>query len=188
MRDRVLLLYVVSDILFITGWSLAPSLALVYLVVEKYGGTLLHVTLAEASISLATIAGTCVEERIRRLSGYALLFLGTLVEALALAGIVFSPPAIAYLLVLAFVLRLGDTLVFIGRREWLFKSISREEASLVSSFVSAIRRGTGIASGLAAGFLASLSPVAPYAACLALLILTLPVYAAAQRRRGRRAA
>ncbi|ALL01926.1 hypothetical protein Pyrde_1883 [Pyrodictium delaneyi] len=176
-----LLLYVVSDVLFIAGWNLAPSLALVYLVVEKYHGSLFYVALVEASISLATIVGTYIEERIRRFSGYTLLSLGTATEALALAGIVFSPPVIAYLLVLAFVIRLGDTLVFIGRREWLFNSISREEASLVTSLVSSIRRGIGIVSGLATGLLASLSPVAPYVACLVLMLLTLLIYAVARR-------
>jgi len=40
--------YVVADVIFMLAWSLAPALALVYLVTERYSGNMFHIALVEA--------------------------------------------------------------------------------------------------------------------------------------------
>ncbi|MCD6084871.1 MAG: hypothetical protein J7J20_04950 [Desulfurococcales archaeon] len=41
-------MYVVADVIFMLAWSLAPALALVYLVTERYSGNMFHIALVEA--------------------------------------------------------------------------------------------------------------------------------------------
>jgi len=71
------------------------------------------------------------------------------------------------------------SLAFVFRRMWLFSIMGRWEASTVSVALSSLRRALGIVSPLLAGALAALDPRAPYAACLALLAATIPVYGVA---------
>ena len=85
-------------------------------------------------------------------------------------------------LVAAYILRIGDTLVFVFRRTWLYSIMTRSEASKVSAALSSIRRAIRVAGPTITGALALLDPRAPYIACLLLLASTIPVYKMASRK------
>jgi len=57
-------IYITVEITFTMVWIFASTLSLVYYIMEVYRGNLLHIGLVEASISLATIAGTYITDRI----------------------------------------------------------------------------------------------------------------------------
>ncbi len=174
-------LYVAVDALFITAWSLAPSLALVYLVMERFGGNMFHVALAEASISLATLSSLPLADRIPSSRAFEALQAATLLTVAGLSAVVLSSSFPA-LLVAVYVVRFGDALVFVFKRAWLFSIMGRKEASMASAALSSLRRVLGVASPLLAGALATLDPRMPYVACLALLAATIPLYGVAGRR------
>lgn len=174
-------IYVVADVLFVLGWSLAPSLAMVYLVMERFGGDMLHVALVEASISLASLASLPLADRIPSRSSFRALQGATIVTTAGLLGVILSNSFPA-LILSVWVVRFGDALAFVFRRTWLFGIMGRWEASTVSAALSSLRRALGIVSPLLAGTLATLDPRAPYAACLALLAATIPVYGVAALR------
>ncbi len=173
-------LYVAVDVLFITAWSLAPSLALVYLVMERFGGNMFHVALTEASISLATLSSLPLADRIPASRVFKALQVATLLAVAGLAAMVMSSSFPA-LLAAVYVVRFGDALVFVFKRTWLFSIMGRREASMASAAISSLRRVLGVVSPLLAGALATLDPRAPYIACLALLAATVPLYGLAGR-------
>lgn len=172
--------YVIADILFITAWNLAPSLALVYYVMEWLRGNMFHVTLIEAVISTATLTGTWLVDRVSEGKAFKALQAGTIVSVAGLALMVLTRQFILILLA-AYILRLGDTFVFVFKRAWLFKIMSKAEASKVSAALSSLRRGISVVSPIIVGALAYIDPRTPYIACLTLLLLTIPVYAIASR-------
>lgn len=173
---RKYLPYIVAEVLFILGWALAPPLALVYLVYERFGGSMFHVALAEASVSMATLVGTILVERVSSRHAFRGLSMGTAVTVAGLAALVAMPPVIAVLMAAFFIVRLGDTFVFVFKRSWLYSLMSRKEAPTVSAYLSSIRRLITVASPLIAGLLASIDPRVPYVACMILLLLTIPAY------------
>ncbi len=177
-------LYVAVDVLFVAAWSLAPSLALVYLVMERFGGNMFHIALAEASISLATLSSLPLADRIPSDRAFQSLQAFTLLTISGLAAMVLSS-SFSALLAAVYVVRFGDALVFVFKRTWLFNIMGRREASVVSAALSSLRRALGVASPLIAGALAMLDPRAPYVACLALLAATIPLYSAASRQAPR---
>ncbi len=172
--------YIIADILFATAWSLAPSVALVYYVMEWLKGNMFHVALIEAAISTATLTGTWLVNRVGEDEAFRALQVGT---AVAVAGLATMALTKSFILVLAaaYVLRLGDTFIFIFKRSWLFSIMGKAEASKVSAALSSLRRGISVVSPAVAGALAYLDPRAPYIACLALLALTIPIYSAASK-------
>ena len=172
--------YIIADILFATAWSLAPSVALVYYVMEWLKGNMFHVALIEAAISTATLTGTWLIDRVSEGKAFRALQVGT---AVAVAGLATMTLTKLFVLVLAaaYVLRLGDTFIFIFKRSWLFSIMGKAEASKVSAALSSLRRGISVASPAVAGALAYLDPRAPYIACLVLLALTIPIYSAASK-------
>ncbi len=178
-------LYVLSDVLFTLGWSFAPSLALVYLVVEWVDGNMFHVALIEAAISTATLTGTVVVDRISERRAFLALQLGTLVTLAGLSVVVLTNEFVIVLFAF-YVIRLGDTLVFVFRRAWLYSIMGVKEASTVSAALSSVRRAISVVSPLLAGALASIDPRAPYIACLVTLALTIPVYTIASVTSQRR--
>lgn len=174
--------YIVSSILFITAWSLAPGLALVYYVVEWLKGNMFHVALIEAAISTATLTGTWITDRIGEGKAFRALQAGTLVSVVGL-GLMVSTRMFIVVLLAAYILRIGDTLVFVFKRTWLYNIMGRSEASKISAALSSIRRAITVSSPFIAGALASIDPRAPYVTCIILLLLTIPVYIAASKKR-----
>ncbi len=174
--------YIVADILFITAWALAPGLALVYYVIEWLKGNMFHVALIEAAISTATLTGTWITDRIREEKAFRALQAGTLVTVGGLALMISTQMFIVALLA-AYILRIGDTLVFVFKRTWLYSIMSKSEASKVSAALSSIRKVISISSPFMAGALAFLDPRAPYIICLLLLLATIPVYMVASKKR-----
>ena len=173
-------LYAAADILFTAGWSLAPSLALVYLVMERFGGSIFQVALVEASTSLASLASMPLADRVSRPSSFRALQGATLITVLGLAAMI-QAESFPSLLISAWVAQFGDALAFVFRRSWLFSIMGRREASSVSASLSSIEKSLRIASPLMAGALATIDPRAPYGACLAFLVATVPIYGLAAR-------
>ncbi len=173
---RKYLPYIMAEVLFIMGWALAPPLALVYLVYERFGGSMFHVALAEASVSAATLVGTVLVDRVSSKHAFRGLSLGTAVTVAGLAALVFLPPLITVLMTAFFIVRLGDTFVFVFKRSWLYSLMSRKETATVSAYLSSIRRLITVISPLVVGLLASIDPRVPYVACMLLLALTIPAY------------
>ncbi len=174
-------LYAAVDALFILGWSLAPSLAMVYLVMERFGGSMLHVALVEASMSLASIASLPLAGEISSARSFQALQGATLITTAGLAAVILSD-SFPSLLLAAWAVRFGDALAFVLRRAWLFGIMGRREASAATAALSSLRRTLSVLSPLLAGALATLDPRAPYAACLAFLAATVPLYRLASRR------
>ncbi len=173
--------YIIIEVLFTTAWSLAPSLALVYYVVEWLHGNMFHIALLEASISTATLTGTWITDKLGSKYPFKYLSIGTLIASIGLAIMVST--AIFYITLIAvYILRIGDSVIFIYKRSWLYRLMGREEASIVSAALSSIRRSIRIISPLLVGLLATLDPRLPYAGCMILLLSTIPVYIAASRR------
>ena len=178
--------YVVAEVLFTIAWSLAPSLALVYYVVEWLHGNLFHVALLEASISTATLTGTWITDRLGSKRPFEYLSIGTLIASLGLAAMILSD--IFYIALAAvYILRIGDAIVFVYKRSWLYRIMSREEASIVSAALSSIRRIIRISSPLLVGILATLDPRMPYIGCMVFLLLTIPIYILTSRNTGTQA-
>ncbi len=174
--------YIVSSILFITAWSLAPGLALVYYVVDWLKGNMFHVALIEAAISTAALTGTWITDKIREEKAFKALQAGTLISIIGL-GLMVSTQIFVVVLLAAYILRIGDTLVFVFKRTWLYSIMGRSEASKVSAALSSIRRIISVSSPFIAGVLASIDPRAPYTACIILLLLTIPVYMVASKKK-----
>lgn len=172
--------YVLADVLFIAAWNLAPRLALVYYVMEWLRGNMFHVAVLEATISTATLTGTWLVDRVKEDSTFKAMMAGATVTATGLGALILTRDFVLALTA-AYVMRLGDTFVFVFKRTWLFRIMGRAEASKVSAALSSIRRGISAVSPALAGALAYLDPRTPYAACLALMLATIPVYAAASR-------
>ena len=173
--------YIIADVLFITAWTLALGLALVYYVVEWLKGNMFHVALIEAAISTATLTGTWITDRISDSKAFKVLQVGTIITIAGLA-LMISTKLFPLILVAAYILRIGDTLVFVFRRTWLYSIMTRSEASKVSAALSSIRRAIRVAAPTITGALALLDPRAPYMVCLLLLASTIPVYKMASRK------
>ncbi len=173
--------YIIADVLFITAWTLAPGLALVYYVVEWLKGNMFHVALIEAAISTATLTGTWITDRIGDSKAFKALQAGTIITIAGLA-LMISTKVFPLVLVAAYILRIGDTLVFVFRRTWLYSIMTRSEASKVSAALSSIRRAIRVVAPTITGALALLDPRAPYIVCLLLLASTIPVYKMASRK------
>ncbi len=173
--------YIIADVLFITAWTLAPGLALVYYVVEWLKGNMFHIALIEAAISTATLTGTWITDRIGDSKAFKALQAGTIITIAGLT-LMISTKIFPLILVAAYILRIGDTLVFVFRRTWLYSIMTRSEASKVSAALSSIRRAIRVAGPTITGALALLDPRAPYIACLLLLASTIPVYKMASRK------
>ena len=172
-------IYVAAYVLYILGWSLAPTFALVNYVQENYGGNLFHVALVESSVSLATVSATYLVDRIPEERSFEAMQYGVVVVTLGLALISLSPPFAA--IVAAFYLaRIGESVWFAFNRAWFLSSISEEESAVVSASISAIIRLTSILTPAIAGVLSYVDPRLPYAAGLAMILLTIPLYGKAR--------
>ena len=167
--------YIIADILFILAWSLAPSLALVYFVFEWLKGNMFHVALIEAVISTATLTGTYIVDKISSRKAFQALQIGTLITITGLLLMV-STNFFPLVLLAFYVIRVGDTFVFVFKRTWLYSIMTKKEASMISAALSSIRKVISIISPFIAGALAYIDPRAPYIACLAFLASTIPVY------------
>ena len=174
-EPRWLRLYVLAELVFTLAWSLAPTLSLVYYVVEVYEGGLLHIALIEVSISSATILATFIAERIERGEGHRVLQAGTLLTTLGIVGVV-AAPSFPLLLLAFHIVRLGDALVFIFKRMWLYELVPARKAALVPSYIAALREALSLASPMIASSLSMIDPRAPYTASLTLFILLLIIY------------
>jgi len=68
-----------------------------------------------------------------------------------------------------------DSAWFVFNRNWLFKTVSREEAALISAGISALNSTVFLAMPLVTGTLAAISPSLPYLAGFILMVSTLPL-------------
>ena len=172
---RKYLAYIIADVLFILAWLLAPNLALVYYVLKWLHGNIFHVALIEASISTATIIGTFIVDRLARDKPGRYLAAGTLITVAGL-GMAVATSIFPIILLAFFTVRLGDSIMFVYKRLWLYSIMSRGEASIASALISSIRRTISLFSPGLASLLSTLNPRAPYIACMTLLLVTIPMY------------
>ena len=167
--------YIAADVIFMLAWSLAPALALVYLVIERLSGNLFHIALVEATISAATLVSLAVIDKIPESKAFQSLQEGTLLTIAGLLIIVFTTD-FPVLMLAAFVTRFGDSFIFVFKRTWLYGMMGRHEASIVSAVLSSIRRVITVVSPGVAGALANVDPRLPYIVCLVLLAVTVPLH------------
>ena len=166
-------LYFAANMLYLLAWRFIPIFVVVNYIVEEYSGNLLHVALFEASISLATVASMFVVDRIPERFGFNTMMLSTIGVAVATL-IFYARPPFEVLLLLGFATRMFDSAWLVFNRNWLFKTISREEAPLVSAGISALNSTAFLAMPLVTGALAAASPSLPYLAGFLLMISTIP--------------
>jgi len=88
------------------------------------------------------------------------------------ALMMFSPPFHIVLLVY-FVGRFGDTLMFPFYRTWIFSKIPKDKASEIFAAINSYRKMFGLAVPLIAGALASIAPTLPYTVSLFLYIASI---------------
>ena len=176
MGRRLLKLYVAADIIFFLAWGFAPQLALVYLVLERFHSDILGAAIAEASISAATVITGLLEDRYENASTTGLLLAGTIITVFALLSINIIPSKVILLAPVFFAIRAGDTLLYLGKTEWFYRAISREEAAILSSITSSYRKIIRIITPTVAGLAASMNPALPYTICSLLLAIAVPLY------------
>jgi len=128
--------------------------------------------LFEASISLAAVASMFIVNRIPERYGFHIMMLSTAGAAIATLVFYVKPP-FEILLLLGFITRMFDSAWFVFNRNWLFKTISREEAALISTGLSALNSTVFLAMPLVTGALAAMSPSLPYLAGFLLMISTI---------------
>jgi len=174
-------LYLVIEIVFTLAWSIAPTLALVYYIIEVYGGNLLHIALVEASISLATVTATYIVDRISEEKSFEALQMGTLLVVFWVLSMVLSLPFI-FLLAMFYIARLGDTIVYVFKKKWYFSLISEKEVAMVEGSLRSLKTAIWVLSPLVAGALAYINPRLPYLVSLALFILLIVLYGVAKLR------
>lgn len=168
-------LYVIAHVIFMLAWSLAPTLSLVYYIIKVYNGNLLHVALVETAISSATILATYIVEKIPRESGYKALQAGTLLTLIGVVMIVLTPP-FPLLLLAFYIVRLGDAIIFVFKRMWLFEVISAKQATLVPAYISSIVNVMSLMSNFISSILSYIDPRAPYVATLSLFTILVALY------------
>lgn len=176
-------LYLSVELLYLLAWQLTPAFVLVNYVVEEYGGNLFHVALFEASMSAASVASMLVVDRVPTRLGFRAMALSAAGVSASMLLLSAKPPLWA-LMVLGFALRMFDSAFFVFSRAWLYGSIAREEAALVSSGLSALSSTVLLAVPLLAGLLAAVSPGLPYLAGSFLVAATLPLIAEASKSAG----
>ncbi|RLE61279.1 MAG: hypothetical protein DRJ35_00875 [Thermoprotei archaeon] len=173
-------LFFLTNLLYLLAWRFMPAFVLVNYIVEEYSGNLFHVALLEASISLATLVSMFVVNRIPERHGFATMILATIgVSTTTL--IFFLKPPFSVLLLLGFLLRFFDSAWFVFNRNWLYKTITREEAALVSTGISAISSTVFMFTPLFSGALAQISPSLPYLMGFILMSSTIPLLIKASR-------
>jgi len=167
-------LYFAVNVLYLLAWRLVPTFVVVNYIVEEYGGNLFHVALLEASVSLATVASMFIVNEIPERHGFHTMMLSVIGAAIATLIFYVKPP-FEILLLFGFAARMFDSAWFVFNRNWLFKTISREEAALISAGVSALNSTVFLAMPLVTGTLAAISPSLPYLAGFLLMVSTLPL-------------
>ncbi|UNQ72536.1 MFS transporter [Infirmifilum sp. NZ] len=175
-------LYFAVNVLYLLAWRLVPTFVVVNYIVEEYGGNLFHVALLEASVSLATVASMFVVNEIPERHGFHTMMLSVIGAAIATL-IFYAKPPFEILLLLGFAARMFDSAWFVFNRNWLFKTVSREEAALISAGVSALNSTMFLAMPLVTGTLAAISPSLPYLAGFLLMVSTLPLLLKASKTR-----
>lgn len=175
-------LYFAINVLYLLAWRLVPAFVVVNYIVEEYGGNLFHVALLEASVSLATVASMFVVNEIPERRGFHTMMLSVIGVAIATLIFYVKPP-FEILLLLGFAARMFDSAWFVFNRNWLFKTVSREEAALISAGISALNSTVFLAMPLVTGTLAAISPSLPYLAGFILMVSTLPLLLKASKTR-----
>jgi len=173
-------LYFAANMLYLLAWQFIPIFVVVNYIVEEYSGNLFHIALFEASISLATVASMFIVNKIPERYGFHTMMLSTIGVAIATLVFYVKPP-FEILLLLGFITRMFDSAWFVFNRNWLFKTISREEAALVSTGISVLNSTVFLAMPLVTGTLAAMSPSLPYLAGFLLMISTIPLLVKASK-------
>jgi len=174
--------YVAAYVLYILGWSLAPSFALVNYVIETYGGNIFHAAVVSASISAATVTATYILDLIPERQGFQAMQVGILIVMLGLLAVTTSPP-FALLILTFYVIRIGDAIWFAFNRAWYLSLVSKEEVAIVLASISALVSLVSIVSPAIAGLLSHIDPRLPYAASLLAIASAVPLYWLAGRAR-----
>ncbi len=173
-------IYITVEITFTMVWIFASTLSLVYYIMEVYRGNLLRIGLVEASISLATIAGTYITDRISVSKSFRAFKIGTIITILWLLIVMLSPPFI-FILLAFYIGRLGDTITFIFKRNWYYEIVSDEEIALIEGSIESVRKALYIASPLLCGIVANIDPKLPYMFGLVFMIILLILYEVARK-------
>ena len=173
-------LYFAANMLYLLAWQFIPIFVVVNYIVEEYSGNLFHIALFEASISLATVASMFIVNKIPERYGFHTMMLSTIGVAIATLVFYVKPP-FEILLLLGFITRMFDSAWFVFNRNWLFKTISREEAALVSTGISVLNSTVFLAMPLVTGTLAAMSPSLPYLVGFLLMISTIPLLVKASK-------
>mgnify|MGYP000459833563 CR=1 FL=1 len=174
--------YVAAYVLYILGWSLAPSFALVNYVIETYGGNIFHAAVVSASISAATVTATYILDLIPERQGFQAMQVGILIVMLGLLAVTTSPP-FALLILTFYAIRIGDAIWFAFNRAWYLSLVSKEEVAIVLASISALVSLVSIVSPAIAGLLSHIDPRLPYAASLLAIASAVPLYWLAGRAR-----
>ncbi len=166
-------LYFAANVLYLLAWRFIPIFIVVNYIVKEYSGNLFHIALFEASISLATVVSMFIVNRISERYSFHVMILSILGVATTTLIFYMRPP-FKILLLLGFTIRIFDSAWFVFNRNWFFKTISREEAALVSMGVSALNSTFFLAMPLFTGILAEISPNLPYLVGFLLMVFTIP--------------
>lgn len=178
--DREFKVILLFEGLLALAWSLAPEIVMLNYIVNVLGLTLFEAMVVEAIMSVASISATYLVERIPRERGFLAMGLGYAMVSAWAAVMLLGPPFWAVVLAY-FVARFGDVLAFPFYRAWIFRKVPEERASSILSVLSSYRRVIVVASPAVAGLLASLGPTTPYAASLALFLVTSSLMALGKR-------
>lgn len=179
LRGR-LAFFLAVYLLYLAAWRLAPLFVLENYVIKTYGRGLLGISLVQAAMSTAALASMAVIDRLPRGLGLRALAAASIGVSASLLGFYLAPP-FPVLVALSFAVRGFDATWFLYGRTWFFSLISKEEAAVVSSGVSAARETLFLAMPLLAGALAEQGARVPYLAASMLAAATIPLIYAAQR-------
>ena len=153
----------VFETLITLVWSLSPEFVLINYLISELKKTVFEVTLVSVAMSLSTIAGTYISERLRKERSFEIMAFGIGIYAFYTFVMSTSPPLGIVVAVYALG-SFGDAIWFPFYRAWMFRMIPRERVSEFHAALSSYRKTIQIFSPFIAGWLASLNPTLPYTA------------------------
>ncbi len=152
------------------AWGLAPSIVFLNYVINVLGKTLFEAMLVEVSVSIGGLIATYITEKAGKKYAKKLMVIGFALIALWAFIMLLQPPIIIVILVY-FIMKLGDTLVFPYYRSWLFSKIPKDKASTVFAALSSYDKVISLFTPFIASLLATIYPVLPYGVSFGLFIL-----------------
>lgn len=155
--------FLVFEALLSLAWNIAPGIVLINYIINSLKKTVFEVTLVSVAMSLATIVGTYVSEKLKKERSFEIMAFGIGIYAFYTLVMSTSPP-LWIVIAISALGELGDAIWFPFYRAWMFRMIPREKVSEIHAALSSYRKTIQIFSPFIAGWLASLSPTLPYMA------------------------